>query len=145
MVAGSFGAGDGFGVQRQGPGRVDRVDAEEIPAQGLGQQDVVTESPGPLDRFVPERAPCLRLASEGTPGAQCRQGCAEQPLVAQLAGDLDRLFSKLPCGGEVYEESGARGGDQCRGEQRGVGAGAGPTEDWYEQPEGLRQPGPAHQ
>jgi hypothetical protein len=34
-------------------------------------------------------------------GAQCPEGPAEQPLVAQLAGNLDRLFSKLPGGGEV--------------------------------------------
>jgi hypothetical protein len=34
---------------------------------------------------------------------QFGQGPAEQPLVAQLAGDVDCLFSKLPCGGDVNE------------------------------------------
>ena len=142
MVAGSFGAGDRLGVQRQGPGRVDGADDHEIAQQALGQQHVVAEPPGPLDRLLPERAPCLRLAGEVMRAAQCRQGSAEQPLVAQLAGDLDRLFSKLPCRGDVNEASDERGGDQCRGEQRGVGVGVGPPEHRHEQPEGLLLPGP---
>jgi hypothetical protein len=77
--------------------------------------------------------------------AQRPQGSAEQPVVAQLAGDLDRLFSKLPRGSEVNEISDDRGGDQGLGEQRRVGAGVGPPERRHEQPEGLLQPGPAHQ
>ena len=112
-------------------------------SQALGQQHVVAEPPGPLDRFLPERASCLRLAGEEIRAAQHRQGSAEQPLVAQLAGDLDRLFSKLPCRGDVNEASGARSGDQRRGEQRGVGAGVGPPERRHEQPEGLLLPGAA--
>src|SRR5580658_3175434 len=79
-----------------GPGR---VDGQEIPDQAPGQQHVVAEPPGPLDRFLPERAPCLRLAGEEMRAAQRPKGSAEQPLVAQPAGDLDRLVSKLPCGG----------------------------------------------
>ena len=140
MVAGSFGAGDRLGVQRQGPGRVDGADDHEIAHQAPGQQHVVAEPPGPLDRFLPEREPCLQLAGEVIRAAQCRQGSAEQPLVAQLAGDLDRLFSKLPCRGEVNEGSDDRSGDQCRGEQRGVGVGVGPPEHRHEQPEGLLLP-----
>ncbi len=82
----------------------------------------------------------------GSPAKKCAahsdpRDSAEQPLVAQLAGDLDRLFSKLPCRGDVNEASDARGGDQRRGEQRGVGAGVGPPEHRHEQPEGLLQPG----
>ena len=79
------------------------VHGHEIPEQALGQQHVVAEPPGPLDRFLPERAPCLRLAGEEMRAAQCREGPDEQPLVAQLAGDLDRLFSKLPGRGDVNE------------------------------------------
>jgi hypothetical protein len=66
MVAGSFGAGDRLGVQLSGPGRVDGVDGQEIPEQAPGQQDVVAEPPGTLDRFLPERASCRRLAGEET-------------------------------------------------------------------------------
>ena len=113
----------------------------KIPAQALGQQHVVAEPPGAFDRFLPERAPCLRLAGEEVRVAQCRQGAAEQPLVAQLAGDLDRLFSKRPCGEEVNEESSVRSGDQGRGEQRGVGVGVRPRERGHEQLEGLLLPG----
>jgi hypothetical protein len=61
IVAGSLGAGDRLGVQRPGPGR---VDSQEIPEQALGQLHVVAEPPGKLDRLLPERAPCLRLAGE---------------------------------------------------------------------------------
>ena len=46
MVAGSFSAGDRFGVQRHGP---DRVDGHDIPEQAPGQQHVVAELPGALD------------------------------------------------------------------------------------------------
>jgi len=111
MVAGSFGTGDRLGEQPPGPSRVDR---HEIPVQAPGQLHVVADPPGPLDRFLPERTPCLRLAGEEMRGAQRPKGPAEQPLVAQLAGGLDRLFSKLPCGGEVNEESDDRGGAQHR-------------------------------
>ena len=138
MVAGSFSAGDRLGVQRPGPGR---VDGQEIPEQALGQLHVVAEPPGPLDRFLPKWAPCLRLAGEAMRAAQGRQGSAEQPVAAQLAGDLDCLFSELAGGGEVHEISGDRSGDQCRCEQRGVRAGVGPPEHRHEQPEGLRLPG----
>jgi hypothetical protein len=110
MVARSFGTRNGLDVQKRGPGRVDRVDGHEIAHQASARQDVVAKAPGPLDRFVPERAPCLGLAGEETRGAQRRKGLAEQPLVAQLAGDQDRLFSKLPCRGDVNEESSAATG-----------------------------------
>src|ERR1700683_106854 len=100
MVAGSPGAGDRLGVQRPGPSWVDR---HEIPVQAPGQLHVVAGPPGPLDRFLPERAPCPWLAGEEMRGAQRPEGSAEQPLVAQLAGDLDRLFSQLSGGGEGKE------------------------------------------
>ena len=125
MVAGSFGAGDRLGVQLPGPGR---VDGQQIQSRLTASRTSSPSSPGQLDRLLPERAPCLRLAGEEMRAAQCREGSAEQPVVAQLAGDLDRLFSKLPCRGDVDEASDARSGDQCRGEQRGVGAGVGPPE-----------------
>jgi hypothetical protein len=56
VVAGSFGASDRLGVQRPGPGR---VDGQELREQGSGQQHVVAEPPGPLDRFLP--GPARRL------------------------------------------------------------------------------------
>ena len=138
MVAGSFGTGERFGVQRHGPGR---VDGQEIQHQAPAQQDIVAKAAGELDRLLPERAPCLRLAGEEIRAAQCRKGLAEQPLVAQLAGEPDCLLSMLPCRGDVNIQSGERGGDQRRGEQRGVGAGIGPLERRHEQPEGLLLPG----
>ncbi len=91
MLAGSFGAGDCLGVQRPGPGR---VDGHEIREQALGYQQVVAEPPGQLDSFLPGRTRYVRLAGEDLRAAQCRQGLAEQPVVAELAGDLDRLAKK---------------------------------------------------
>src|SRR5580658_5793784 len=88
LVTGSFGAGDRFANQLRGPGR---VDGQDIVGQALAQQDVVAEAAGSLDRLLPEGAPCLRLAGEVPSGAQRRKGPAEQPVVPQLAGDLDRL------------------------------------------------------
>ena len=68
MVAGSFGAGDGLGVQRPGPGR---VDGQERTEEVFGQLHVA-EPPGKFDGLLPERAPCLRLAPRhaevSTPG-----------------------------------------------------------------------------
>ena len=138
MVAGSFGAGDRFGEQLPGPGR---VDGQEIQEQAPGQQDVVAEPAGALDSLLPERAPYVRLAGPEICVAQCRKGADEQPVVAQLPCDLDRLFSKVPRRGDVNPASGPRGGDQRCGEQRGVRAGVGPPEHRHEQPEGLLQPG----
>ena len=63
MVAGSLGAGDRLGEQLPGPRR---VDGQEIEEQAHGQQDVVAEPPGALDRLLPEWAPCVRLAGEVT-------------------------------------------------------------------------------
>ena len=104
MVAGSFGTGDRLASSCRGPAR---VGGQEIHVQALGQQDVVAKPPGALDSLLPERAPCLRLAGEVARGAQCREGPDQQPVVALPAGELDRLFSKLPCRGHVNE-----GGDR---------------------------------
>ncbi len=138
MVAGSFGAGDRLGPQMPGPGR---VDGHEIPEQAEAQLDVVAKAAGEVDRLLPERAPCLWLAGEETRGAQGGKRLAEQPLVAQLAGEPDCLFSMLPCRGDVKIHSGKRGGEQRSGEQRGVGTGVRPPEHRHQQPEGFRLPG----
>ena len=127
------------GRGQPGPGR-GRVDAQEIPEQAPAQQHVVAEPPGPLDRLLPERAPRLRLAGEVMRGAQCRKSPDEQPVVAQLAGELDCLFSQVPCRSDVNPESVVRGGDQRHAEQHGVGAGAGPLQRRHQQPEGLLLP-----
>ena len=107
----------------------------------LPSRNVVAKAAGALDRLLPEWEPCLRLAGEEIRGAQGGEGIDEQPVIAEVAGDLDCLFSKLPCCGEVNELSGARSGVQCRAEQCGVGAGVGPLEHRNEQPEGLLLPG----
>ena len=58
-VAGTLGAGEGFGVQRPGRGHADSFG---VHGQALAQQLVVAELPGPLDRLGPQRPRSLRLA-----------------------------------------------------------------------------------
>ena len=85
----------------------------------------------------PKRSPASGSPAKKYAAHSGGEGIDEQPVVAQAAGDLDCLFSELPCCGDVNELSDARGGVQCRAEQCGVGAGVGPLEHRNEQPESL--------
>jgi len=68
-------------LDEQFPGthRVDQVDAHQVSRQGLGEQDVIAQRPGPLDGFLAERQAALGLAGEVTGGGEHRQGLDEQP------------------------------------------------------------------
>jgi hypothetical protein len=72
QVAGSLGADDGLVEQFPGVARVDQVDAQEVPGQGLGEQHIITQRPGPLDGFLAERQAAFGLADEVTGGAEQR-------------------------------------------------------------------------
>jgi hypothetical protein len=57
----------------------------------------------------------LRLAGEVADVAEGAERFDEQPVRVELAGDLDRLFTKAPCGRNVNAASGGGCGDQrCR-------------------------------
>lgn len=137
MVAGSLGAGDRLAEQLPGRGRANGLEIQE---QAGGQQEVVAERPGALDRLLAERESQIRLAGEEMRAAQLGESFDEQPVIAQPAGGPDRLFSELPCHRCVNEFSDDRGGDQCRREQPGIGAGFGPLEYRRQQPDGLLPP-----
>ena len=70
LIAGPFGARDGFGEQLFAAGWIDDLAAEEVHPQAVGQQDLVAEQPGALDSLFPEWKPSLRVAAEVTLSAK---------------------------------------------------------------------------
>ena len=83
--------------QLRGASRVDGVAGQQIPHQAPAQQDVIAELPGALDGFLCVGKSPVRLAGEVVSEAECAEGFDEQPVVAELASELHRLFPKLPC------------------------------------------------
>jgi hypothetical protein len=140
LVAGSLSAGDGLIEQFPGPDRVDFVDAQQVSRQGLGEQDVIAQRPGPVDGFGAERQAALGLAGEVAGGAQDRQGPDEQGILVYLAGDLDRLFAVPLRRPNVGDARDTRGHHQGLAEQRRVRPGVGPLEDRPEQVQRLAAP-----
>ena len=124
MVAGSFGTGDHLatscGNRRESvdEGCMFRLSASRTSSPSRRARSTASCPKGPPASGSPARAR----------GARCREGPDQQPVVALPAGELDRLFSKLPCRGHVNEGGDRHGGDQCRAEQRGVGAGVRPPQ-----------------
>ncbi len=141
MVTAALGAGDGLVEQLPGPDRVNQVDAQLVSGQGLGEQDVVVQRPGPLDGLLAERQAALGLPGEVTGGTENGEGLDEHAGVVHLAGDLDRPFA-VPLRRRYVGDAGdARGHDQGPAEQHLVGPGRGPLEHRREQVQGFPAPG----
>ena len=78
-------------------------------------------------------------------GGEHGEGIGEQPVVAELASQLDRLVAVLPGRRDINQRSEAGDGHQRRPEQAGVGPGFGAVQHGQQEPEcfpatGTREP-----
>jgi Integrase core domain len=126
-VAGSSGRADGLAVEPLATRRFDGAQGEQVRHEAAAQQDVIAELAGALDSRLAEGKCPVRLAGEVGSQAACGEGFDEQPVVAELAGDLRCPFPQPAFCRMITLRGGVGGSGQRRSEQRRVRAGLGPV------------------
>jgi len=71
--------------------------APQIVHQAHAEQDIIAQLAGALDSFRCEGKSLLRLAGDEADVAKGGERFDEEPTSVELAGELDRLFTKLLC------------------------------------------------
>ena len=116
-------------------GRLDQIAGHQVDHQVPAQQDVVAELAGTVDGLAAKPKPAVGLAGEEVHGGEHTEGIGEQPVVAELASQVNGLVTVLAGRRDINQRSDASDGHQRRPEQSGVGAGSGAVEHGQEQPE----------
>lgn len=123
-----------LGALAAGPDRFDALPHRLVTVRGRAGSgktwpaaEVAQQAAGELDSLLAAGTCCLRLAGIEIGFAARRERLDQQPLAAEPASELKRLFRQLPGRVGARSASGLDGGDQCRTEQPGICLGAAPA------------------